>query len=237
MADEAVKGLGDVLNPIGLGLGVLQTGIGIIDTLSNKAKQKKLLNQRKAYQTPQEVFDILNATQNSASQGLDATTLNYLTNQTDQAFSSSIGAANRLGADPNDLSAIFSQKINSIMQIGAQNHQANMADFSTYLNALGTVADNKAAEFKSQQDIIKNKLQATGVNLQTATGNISGGLNTILSTLSADQIAKLYNPDGTLKVKDSGLANNTIAATGIRTGNLAGTINSTDRISTVSPLG
>lgn len=204
MADEAVKGLGDVLNPIGLGLGVLQTGIGIIDTLSNKAKQRKLLNQRKAYQTPQEVFDILNATQNNASQGLDATTLNYLTNQTDQAFSSSIGAANRLGADPNDLSAIFSQKVNSIMQIGAQNHQANMANFSQYLTALGTVAENKAAEYKSQQDIIKDKLQATGVNLQTATGNISGGLNTILSTLSADKIAQLYNPDGTLK-KQKGL--------------------------------
>lgn len=204
MADETM-GLGDLANPVSLGLGILQTGIGIVDTLSNKAKQKKLLGQRKAYQTPQEVFDILNATQNNASQGLDATTLNYLTNQTDQAFSSSIGAANRLGADPNDLSAIFSQKVNSIMQIGAQNHQANMANFRQYLNALGTVADNKAAEYKSQQDIIKDKLQAAGVNLQTATGNISSGVNTVLSSLSAAQIANLYNPDGTLKNKKSGL--------------------------------
>jgi hypothetical protein len=193
--------LGDLANPISVGLGVLQTGIGIVDDINNKAKQKKYLGQLKAYKTPQEIFDILNASQNNASQGLDATTLNYLTNQTDQAFSSSIGTANRLGADPNDLSAIFSQKVNSIMQIGVQNHQANMANFSQYLGALGLVADNKAAEFKSQQDIIKNKLQTTGVNLQTATNNISGGLNTLLSTLSADKIANMYNPDGTLKVK------------------------------------
>ena len=197
--------LGDLANPISLGLGVLQTGIGIVDNINNKKKQKNLLNQLEAYKTPDEIFDILNATQNNASQGLDATTLNYLTNQTDQAFSSSIGAGTRLGADPNDLSAIFSQKVNSIMQIGAQNHQANMANFSQYLSALGLVADNKAAEFKSQQDIIKNRLQATGVNLQTATQNISGGLNTALSALSASQIGNLYNADGTLKKKSGEL--------------------------------
>ena len=200
MAEDAM-GLGDLVSPVSLGLGVLQTGIGIVNGISNKAKQKKYLNQLKAYKTPQEVFDILNATQNNASQGLDPVTLNYLTNQTDQAFSSSIGAATRLGADPNDLSGIFSQKIDSIMKIGAENHQANMNNFSAYLSALGTVADNRAAEFKSQQDIIKNRLQATGVNLATATGNISGGLNTVLSTLTSSQIANLYNPDGTLKTQ------------------------------------
>ena len=200
MAEDAM-GLGDLVSPVSLGLGVLQTGIGVVNGISNKAKQKKYLNQLKAYKTPQEVFDILNATQNNASQGLDPVTLNYLTNQTDQAFSSSIGAATRLGADPNDLSGIFSQKIDSIMKIGAENHQANMNNFSAYLSALGTVADNRAAEFKSQQDIIKNRLQATGVNLATATGNISGGLNTVLSTLTSSQIANLYNPDGTLKTQ------------------------------------
>jgi len=191
--------IAELATPVGLGMGLLQTGIGIVGDITNKAKQKKYLGQLQSYKTPQEVFDILNATQNNASQGLDATTLNYLTNQTDQAFSSSIGAATRLGADPNDLSSIFSQKIDSIMKIGAENHSANMANYTAYLNALGTVADNKAAEFKSQQDIIKNKLQATGVNLATATGNISGGLNTILSTLTAAQTANLFNADGTLK--------------------------------------
>lgn len=187
--------------PVGLGIGLLQAGVGIVGDITNKSRQKKYLGELKAYKTPQEVFDILNATQNNASQGLDPVTLNYLTNQTDQAFSSSIGAATRLGADPNDLSDIFLQKINSIMKIGAENHTENMRNYSAYLSALGTVADNKAAEFKSQQDIIKNKLQATGVNLATATGNISGGLNTILSTLTADQIANFYNSDGALKTQ------------------------------------
>ena len=193
--------LGEAATPVGLGVGLLQEGIGIVGDITNKARQRRYLNQLKPYQTPQEVFDILNATENNASQGLDPVTLNYLTNQTDQAFSSSIGAATRLGADQNDLGSIFSQKIDSIMKIGSENHLANMNNYSAYLSALGTVADNRAAEFKSQQDIIKNRLQATGVNLQTATGNISGGLNTILSTLTSSQIANLYNPDGTLKTQ------------------------------------
>lgn len=194
-------GLGDLANPLSLGLGALQTGIGIIGGIGAKKRQRKLLAQRKSYQTPQEIFDILNATESNASQGYDPTTLSYLTNQTDQAFSSSLSDSLRLGADPNNLSAAFGQKVNAIMKIGADSHAENMANFSAYLNALGTGADNKAAEQKSKEDILKDKLQAEGVNLQNSSANISGGLNTILSSLSADQISNLYNTDGTLKTK------------------------------------
>lgn len=191
-SSDAAGGLGSLLNPVSLGLGALQTGFGIIEGIKTKKKINGLLAQQKAYQTPQEIYDILHATQNRASQGYDATTLDYLNSQTDQAFSSAVGAGTRMGADPNDLSSLFQLKINSIMKIGADNHQANTQNFSQYLSALGSVAENKAAEQKSQQDILKNKLQAAGVNLNNATGNISGGLNTILSTLSADKMAKLY---------------------------------------------
>lgn len=185
-------GLGSLLGPVGLGLGVLQEGLGIIQGINTKKKINNLLSQEKAYQTPQQVFDILHATQNNASQGYDPNTLNYLNSQTDQAFSTAVGASARAGGDPNDLSALFGQKINSIMKIGADNHQLNTQNFSQYLSALGSVADNNAAEQKSQQDILKNKLQAAGVNMASSTGNISGGLNTILSTLSADKMARLY---------------------------------------------
>lgn len=193
------------------GLGAVQTGIGIVQGIGAKRRQKNLLNQRKAFQTPQEILDILSATENNASQGYDSNTLNYLNNQTDQAFSSSVNAAETLGADPNDLSAIFNQKINAIMKIGADNHTLQMQNFSQYISALDTVGANKAAEQKSQQDIIKDKLQAEGLDLQTSAANISGGLNTITGTLAASEIGNLYNPDGTLKVKRqrSGLNNST----------------------------
>jgi len=210
-----MAGLLDSISPVGAveaGLGVLQTGIGIAQGIGAKRRQRNLLGQRKAFQTPQEIQDILSATESNASQGYDATTLNYLNNQTDQAFSASIGAAETLGADPNTLSSIFNQKINAIMKIGADNHAQNMNNFSQYIGAINTVAENKAAEYKSQQDIVKDKLQAEGLDLQASAANISGGLNTITGTLAASEIGNLYNPDGTLKVKrgqSSGLNNST----------------------------
>ncbi len=183
-----------------IGLGAIEAGIGIAQGIKAKKEAKKLLSQRKAYQTPDEIAQILQATQANAQQGYDATTLNYLTNQTDQAFSSGLDSAVKLGADPNDLSSLFGQKINAIMKIGVDNHQLNMQNFSQYLGALNTVAANKAAEQKSQQDILKDKIAATGVQMNAATGNISEGINTALSGAAALGMNNLYNPDGTLKV-------------------------------------
>ena len=203
--------LGDLADPISLGLGAVETGLSLIDKIGAKKRQRNLLNQRKAYQTPEEIYDILNATEANASQGYDATTLNYLTNQTDQTFSSGADAILKAGGNPNDLSSLFGQKINAIMKIGSNNHELNMANFAQYLSALDSVASNKAAEQKSQQDIIKDKLQAEGLNIQNDTTNISNGLNTIVGTLSAEAIQNLYNPDGTLKKKRTNANGNTLA--------------------------
>lgn len=193
--------LGSAAGPISLGLGVLETGLNIVQQAKAKKKQRALLAQRKPYQTPKEILDILNATQSNASRGYDPTTLDYLTSQTDQAFAGSLGVLNRNGGDPNDASALFTQKINEIMKIGANDHEAKMKNFSAYLGALDSVASNKAAEQKSKQDIIKDELQAEGLNIQNSTTNISNGLNTIEGSLSAMGIENLYNPDGTLKKK------------------------------------
>lgn len=190
-ATDAAGGLGG-LTPVGMGLGVLQAGLGVLQSLKAKKEMKKLLAQRKAYQTPEEVFQILQATQQNAQSGFDATTLNYLTSQTDQAFSSSLGAISRLGGDPNSMSSLFGQKVNSIMKIGAENHQLQMKNFTQYLGALNSVAENRAAEWQSEENIKKDKMQAAGVNMQAGTANVSGGINTLLSTLSAEQIAELY---------------------------------------------
>ena len=178
---------------IPLALAAIQTGIGIVKGISDKKKQTGLLSQMQPYKTPQEIYDVLHATENKASQGYDPATLNYLTNQTDQAFASSTGAAERLGADPNTLSAIFSQKLDSMMKIGAENHNLNMNNFSQYLNALNSVGANKAAEQKSNQDLVKNRLQAVGVDLNTDNTNISGGINTALAAYTAYKTGNLYN--------------------------------------------
>lgn len=185
----------DDLNPLSAvegGLGILQTGIGIINSIGAKGRQRRLLAQRRAYKTPAEINQILQATQMNASMGLDPSTLNFLNDQTNNAFASSLDVTQRLGGDPNAMSAIFGQKVDALGNIVQLDTQAKMKNFSDYLGALNSVATNKAAEQKSQQDIIKDKLQAEKLNLNTANQNISGGLNTTLNAISGQIAMNLY---------------------------------------------
>ncbi len=171
-------------------LGVVQAGYGIVKDIQNNKKIKNLLAQRKSYTTPDEVFKILNATLNK-SQG-DTLTRDFQTNQLDTSFGDALGTAETLGADPNQLSSLFGQKIQGMLQIGDQFHKSNMESFGNYMNALKLVGDNKTAEWQSQQDIIKDQLQAAGQQKQDNTKNIAGGINTFLSGLSADATMDLY---------------------------------------------
>lgn len=184
------SGLAGALPFVGAGLGALQTGIGIIQDIGAKKRINGLLDQEKPFQTSQQVFDIVNASLNNA-QG-DTITRNYETNAVDQNLSDSVNAATKLGADPNILSSLFQNSINGIMKVGQQFHESNTAAFSNVLNAFKLLSDNKDAEYASQQGIIKDKLAAAGANLQTGTANVSGGLNTILSSLSSKATGNLF---------------------------------------------
>ncbi len=169
-----------------------QVGFGIYQSAHGEAKNKKLLAQRKAYTTPNEIADILNATASRASSGYDPGTLDYLTNQVDRGFSSSLNAATSLGADPNQLSNIFDQKIQASMKIGAENQLLNMQNFQRYLQAESVVADNSAAEQKSQQDILKDLLQSASADKAAGFQNIGSGLNAGIAAASAYGTMQLY---------------------------------------------
>lgn len=180
------------IDPTGVteALGIAQGIYGAINANATKKRISTLLNQRTAYSTPDEVFQILNATQSNA-QG-DTQTRDFQTNQLDTGFSGVLNTAQLLGGDPNTLSSLFDQKMQGIMQIGQQFHTSNMEAFGKYLGALNTVAENKAAEWQSQQDILKDKLQAEGVNLQNSYANIGSGVNAFIGGLSATEQMKLY---------------------------------------------
>lgn len=182
---------------LALGSSVIQGIRGLFGGSSAKGEMEDLLNQRAAYKTPDEVYDILAATQNNASSGLDPVTLSYLTGQTNQTFAAGLGTAERLGANPNDLGALFEQKINATMKIGSENHSANMARFSEYLSALGSVAENKTAEWKSQQDILKDKIQAKAGEIKSYRADVGNSINTAVGALAADETGNLYNPNST----------------------------------------
>lgn len=181
-----------VLPALAIGQGVL----GTIQSIGGNERAKRLMQQRTAYKTPEEYFDILNAVENRAQSGFDAFTLNYLTNQTDRAFDSTLDAAVRLGADPNQLSAAFDQKMQSIMKIGSENARLNMDNFSRYLGALESIGESRTAEWQSQQDLLKDKQQAAAMDKQAGLQNIFGAANAFLANDSATDIKKLFTLPG-----------------------------------------
>lgn len=184
------SGLAGALPFVGAGIGALQAGYGIVQDIKARKKINGLLSQRKAFQTSQQVYDIVNATLNQA-QG-DTITRDFETNAINQNLSNTLGTAMKFGGDANLFSSIFQNSVNGIMKVGDQFHQTNTAAFSNVINAFKLLSDNKDAEYASQQDIIKDKLAAAGANLATGTQNISGGINTVLGSLSSKATGDLF---------------------------------------------
>lgn len=179
------------------GLGVIQTLVGLFGRGRRKRQIQRLQSQRKAFETPEEVFQALNAAEFNAQTGLGAETLAYLTGGIDRTFASTVGAATRLGGDPNVLSRAFEQYALQGQRIGSLDQSARMANFGQYLTALNTVAQNRAAEQVSRDNLLKDQIQALSAQGADDTKNIQSGLNATLSGLSTIASANLYNPTET----------------------------------------
>lgn len=180
-------------------LGLVQTGIGLFEKAATRRRQNKLFRQRSTYQTPDELFDVRNALE-SRMGGLDPAVLQYLTGETDRAFGSGLGVLQRGGGDPNDVSALFDQKINAIMDIGAKSHAVSMENFSKVLSATAAIGESRTAEWQSRENLLRDRLAAEGVNFQNANAGLQSGLNTIIAAGSAYAQSQLYKDK---KVKDN----------------------------------
>lgn len=175
---------------IAVGVGVATTAYGAYSKGKANKKQQEALSKRKAYTTQDETFQILNALENR-SQG-DTQTRDFQTQQIDNSFAQQLGVAELLGADANDLSGMFQQKMQGILQVGQQFHASNMEAFGKYIGGLDMVAKSKDAEYASQQNIVKDQLQAAAADSQAANATINSGINTALAGFSAAQSNKLY---------------------------------------------
>lgn len=181
-------------SPLAIGeaaLGAVQTGIGIVNSIGSKKRTNKLIDQLTPYTTPDAFYQGLNLTE-SRAQG-DTITRQFQQDQLDNAFAGYLGAATNLGADPNQLSAVFGQKIQGLMKVGEQFHQSNTEAFSAMLAGFNALAENKTAEQVSKNDIVKNRIQAENANFKTANDNIGNGLNTLLASLSSKGIMDLFS--------------------------------------------
>lgn len=188
---SSVLGGGDIPY-VSAALSAIQTGIGIVKSIGSKKRINNLIGQLTPYKTPDAFYQGLNLTESNA-QG-DTGTRTYEQNKLDNSFASYLSSATRLGADPNDLSAAFGQKIQGMMKIGEQFHQSNLQAFSSMLAGYNALAENKTAEQVSKNDLIKNRIAAENANLGTDNANVSNGLNSFLSSLSSKGIMNLFAP-------------------------------------------
>jgi hypothetical protein len=174
------------------GAGLLQTVIGAIGQGKANKQLKKLFKQRETFQTPSEVFDILNSTQFQAQSGFDASTLDYLTNQNDRGFATQTGTALRLGADPNAISGLDDKYLQNLMRIGSEDASLQLQNFDKFLNAKQLVATNKEAEWASKQDLLKDQMAMYGQKAAAGSQNVNSGLNLVTQGVAGYFGSDLY---------------------------------------------
>lgn len=186
--------------PIAAVLAVIQGVTGAAKAAKGSSQQKnaqaeanRLFKLRKSYQTPAELYKMLNAAEYNAQTGYDPATLDYLTSQTDRAFDSALDTAEVLGGDPNDLSGLFDSKMQQLIRIGAENHALNMENFSKYLSAEEAIAKSKDAEYVSEQDLLKDQLQAAQANITAGAQEKTEGINTVIGAAADYAIGRLYD--------------------------------------------
>lgn len=171
---------------------MVQSIIGINQEHKANKKLQSFFRQRKAFSTPSEIFDMLNLSQLNASQGFSDQTLQYLTGQAGSGMAKTLGVAERLGADPNDLSSVLDSYFQDIFKIGSENDLLKMQKFDRFSNALQVVASNKEAEWQSRENILKDQMQAEAQKVAAAQANVQSGLNLTLAGLSSLGSSDLY---------------------------------------------
>lgn len=182
-------------------VGVTGIVVGAVQTGKANKRIKGAMNARKAYSTPDEVYKLLNAAENK-SQG-DTITRDYQTNQLDMSFADALGTAETLGAGPNQLSALFGQKVNGMLQVGENMHRSNMEGWGNYMKALAVVGENKAAEQASQDNIWKDYMQALSKQKEAGQSTTNAGINSLISGVG------IYGQNQLYKDKSTGTGTNT----------------------------
>lgn len=184
--------------------GIAQTVLGAIEKGRARRRQQNLLSQRRGFETPSEIYDALYATQFNANRGLSAEMRDFLSSQIESQSAASIDAVSRISNDPNIISRIFQTSLDGTERIAATDVEAQTRNFSMFLQQLNTLGANKAAEQKSRQDILKDKLAAEGVNIGTSNQEMQSGINLLMNTLGLAATNELY------KDRSEGLPQDTI---------------------------
>ena len=173
------------------GVGVIQAGIGIGQSISGNKRLKRLLQQREDYKTPDEVADAFQIAQQQAQQGYGAETLAYLTKNTNNALTSSLDSAARMGGNPNDIAAIFSRNVDSIMATAGQSELKRVQNFDKLYTTLQGVVQGQDAEFADRRAKQDDMQAAAAMKVKAGNANLQSGINGIMGGISNGAMGNL----------------------------------------------
>ncbi|HQV55016.1 MAG TPA: hypothetical protein PLX17_05845 [Chitinophagaceae bacterium] len=209
-----------------IAVGVVSIGVGAYQSSRANKKQKDAIKNRKAYETPEEVFTILNALQNKA-QG-DTQTRDYETNLINRSFANQLDVVQLLGGDPNDAAAAFDRHMQGIITVGDKFHATNLEGFGKYIGGLDMVAKSRDAEWGWQDNQTKDLIAALNQQKEDANKTINSGLNLTMQGVTNLASNNLYNDNYTLPpptiLNNSGQVVTTTPAPVRTTGTAPGTI-------------
>ncbi len=171
-------------------VGVVQAGIGIAQSISGNARLKRLLKQREDYKTPDEVAQAFQMAQQQAQQGFGAETMSYFTNQTNNALTSSLDAAKKLGGNPNDIAAIFSKNIDAIMKTSSDSELTRVQKFDKIYTTLAGVVQGKDAESADRKAKFDDATAAEAMKVKAGNENLKSGLNGIMGAVANNELSK-----------------------------------------------
>lgn len=197
----AAAATGGISTLVQAGIGVLEFGVGAIQKGRANKKLAQLMGQRTLYTTPDQFYDAFNLSTQDAQTGYGAEQMQYFTDQTDRALSSSLGAATRLGADPNDIANIFDRSVSAIMKNNADSEMIKLQKFNRVYNTLNILGEEKKAEWADKEALLKDKMAAQAMKAQAGAANMQSGANMALGALANAGTDGLFNtssPDQSL---------------------------------------
>ena len=190
-------GLLDSISPaagLQAGVGVIQAGIGIAQSINGNKRLNRLLQQREDYKSPDEVQQQYQLAQNEAQTGYGAATMSYFTNQTNSALTNSLNTASKLGADPNSISSIFSKNVDAIIKTSSDSEMTRMMKFDKLYASIAKVIEGKDAEFADRRAKQDDLAAAARDKVKAGNENFKSGINGVMGSVANNETSKLGGP-------------------------------------------
>lgn len=192
MAESSIDKWSAISQGVGAVAGLAQTLIGNGQVKRANRRLKTLLNERELYQVNDRVYDAEQMAINQAQTGYGADTLNYITNQSENALSSGLNAVTSLGGDPNNVMNLVNLNFQNVMKTAADNQLLKYQKFANVYDTMSKVVQAEDAEFADRQALWKDKVALQAQQAQAGAANMQSGLNLGLSALNNFATQNLY---------------------------------------------